>query len=86
MDLVVGDQVVVVQDENDFHFLCRELVEQDRKHDLDEPCSRGAVRRQRPCAELGLDAAERRDGIQEEAGRVVVILIERQPRHPIRLS
>ena len=86
MDLAVRDQVVVVEDERELPFLRRQLVEQDRQHDVDEPGAGGAVRRQRLRAELGFDRAQRRNRVDEEASGVVVILIERQPRHPIRLG
>ena len=78
----VGDDVVVLDDEHEVTVEAGDVVEEQGQHDLDEIRAGAAQGRQRPAPELGLDPLQGRRDVGEEAGRVVVVLVERQPRDP----
>ncbi len=79
VDARVGDDVVVVEDEDDVRRLRRQVVDERRQHDVGR-VGRTAEMRERLLARSRGDGPQRRDHALEEAHRVVVGAIERQPR------
>ena len=80
LNVVAIDDVEVVEDENDIPVDAVQLVDERREHGF-----RRRVRRiqERACvrAEAGHRRLERREDVRPEQRRIVVALVEREPRH-----
>ncbi len=75
----VGDQVVVVEDEDKRVAPVSELVEQQRQRALYDRQPGRTQHLERALAQTGSDRPERSDHVRPEADRVVVGAVERKP-------
>jgi hypothetical protein len=78
-------QVVVVEHEDDPLPESSQVVEEEREDDLDDLSASNRVRRQDAPPKLWLDAAQSLDQVGEEASRIIVVLVEREPGNRLPL-
>lgn len=74
-----GDQVIVVQDEEDRRFEIGAIVEQGRDDDFRRWGSGRLQESDCTLAQSRLNRVERGNEISEEAGGVVIVSVKRQP-------
>ncbi|MDP9207528.1 MAG: hypothetical protein M3O65_03330 [Actinomycetota bacterium] len=77
----VGDQVVVVQDQEQRQFHPAQLVEQSRQDHPVQVRARAAQGGERTCAHARLDRAQRLDHMKPKACGIVIALVQRDPGH-----
>ena len=79
MDGLGFDQVVVIEDEDNPVGDGSDLVDQRGQDDLDRRWLRGLERAQHAFFDIGLNRLQGGDEVGQEADRVVVTLIQREP-------